>query len=164
MPNVLMNGVLLGKELTRDRFLKLDLRKLYDDRRAFGARGASAIIFQCPDETLGIEEAGRAGPRLQGFCADAPSWAVPAGKGPTRVSAGQTKEHSACTCMRRGSDGVHIEDAIRRHGKQDNSKSSPNVAAPENLLKDVAPFGQVTMSKHRRRQGAAVTPRPAWIT
>jgi hypothetical protein len=30
MPHVLMNGVLLGKELTRDRFLKLDLGKLYD--------------------------------------------------------------------------------------------------------------------------------------
>jgi hypothetical protein len=29
MPNVLMNGVLLGKELTRYRFLKLDLGKGY---------------------------------------------------------------------------------------------------------------------------------------
>lgn len=56
MPTVLMNGVLLGKELTRDRFLKLDLGKLYDDLRAFGACGAPAIIFQRPDGTLGIEE------------------------------------------------------------------------------------------------------------
>lgn len=56
MPTVFMNGVLLGKELTRDRFLKLDLGKLYDDLRAFGACGAPAIILQRPDGTLGIEE------------------------------------------------------------------------------------------------------------
>jgi hypothetical protein len=56
MPNVLMNGVLLGKEITRDRFLKLDSGRIYDDLRAFGACGAPAIIFQRPDGTLGIEE------------------------------------------------------------------------------------------------------------
>ncbi len=46
MPNVFTNGVLLGKEITRDRFLKLDLGKVYDDLLAFGACGAPAIIFQ----------------------------------------------------------------------------------------------------------------------
>ena len=56
MPNVLMNGVLLGKEITRHRFLKPDSEKIYDDLRAFGACGAPAIIFQRPDGTLGIEE------------------------------------------------------------------------------------------------------------
>jgi hypothetical protein len=56
MPNVFTNGVLLGKEITRDRFLKLDLGKVYDDLLAFGACGAPAIIFQRPDGTLGIEE------------------------------------------------------------------------------------------------------------
>lgn len=44
MPNVLMNGVLLGKEITRDRFLKPDSEKIYDDLRAFGACGAPAIV------------------------------------------------------------------------------------------------------------------------
>jgi hypothetical protein len=56
MPNVLMNGVFLGKEITKDRFLKLDLGKVYGDLRAFGACGAPAIIFQRPDGTLGIED------------------------------------------------------------------------------------------------------------
>jgi hypothetical protein len=56
MPNVLLSGVLLGKEVTRERFLRLDLGKVYDDLRAFGACGAPAIIFQRPDGTLGIEE------------------------------------------------------------------------------------------------------------
>jgi hypothetical protein len=54
--NVFLGDLHLGRELSRDEFMRLDPGNVYHDLVAAGACGAPGVVFMRPDGSVGVED------------------------------------------------------------------------------------------------------------